>query len=166
MLYINKDAFKKAGLDPEKPPATWPELMQQADKLKAAGVPCAFTTGWQTWVQLESFSAWHNVPFATLQNGFGGLGTRLEFNGPVQTMHVQNLADMAKKGTFTYVGRKDEPNGKFQSGDCGMMTHVQRRVREYQGEREVRLAASRRCRTTRASRARRRTPSSAARPCG
>jgi sn-glycerol 3-phosphate transport system substrate-binding protein len=122
VLYINKDAFKKAGLDPEKPPVTWPELMQDADKLKAAGVPCAFTTGWQSWVQLESFSAWHNVPFATLENGFGGLGTRLDFNGPVQTMHIQNLAEMAKKGTFTYAGRKDEPTGKFQSGECAMET--------------------------------------------
>ncbi len=122
VLYINKDAFKKAGLDPEKPPVTWPELIQDAEKLKAAGVPCAFTTGWQSWVQLESFSAWHNVPFATLQNGFGGLGTRLEFNGPVQVMHIQNLADMAKKGLFTYAGRKDEPTGKFMSGECAMET--------------------------------------------
>jgi sn-glycerol 3-phosphate transport system substrate-binding protein len=122
VLFINKDAFKKAGLDPEKPPVTWAELMQDADKLKAAGVPCAFTTGWQSWVQLESFSAWHNVPFATLENGFGGLGTRLDFNGPVQTMHIQNLAEMAKKGTFIYAGRKDEPTGKFQSGECAMET--------------------------------------------
>jgi sn-glycerol 3-phosphate transport system substrate-binding protein len=122
VLYINKDAFKKAGLDPEKAPATWPELVQDAEKLKAAGVTCEFTTGWQSWVQLESFSAWHNVPFATLQNGFGGLGTRLEFNGPVQTMHIQNLSDMAKKGLFTYAGRKDEPLGKFMSGECAMLT--------------------------------------------
>jgi sn-glycerol 3-phosphate transport system substrate-binding protein len=122
VLYINKDLFKKAGLDPEKAPKTWPELMQDADKLKAAGVACAFTTGWQSWVQLESFSAWHNVPFATEQNGFGGLDTKLEFNGPVQTMHIQNLADMAKKGTFIYAGRKDEPTGKFQAGECAMET--------------------------------------------
>jgi sn-glycerol 3-phosphate transport system substrate-binding protein len=85
-------------------------------------VACAFTTGWQSWVQLESFSAWHNVPFATLENGFGGLGTRLEFNGPVQVMHIQTLADMAKKGLFTYAGRKDEPTGKFQAGECAMET--------------------------------------------
>jgi sn-glycerol 3-phosphate transport system substrate-binding protein len=122
VLYINKDAFKKAGLDPEKAPKTWPELIADAEKLKAAGVACPFTTGWQSWVQLESFSAWHNVPFATEQNGFGGMGTRLEFNGPVQVMHIQNLADMAKKGLFIYAGRKDEPTGKFQAGECGMET--------------------------------------------
>jgi sn-glycerol 3-phosphate transport system substrate-binding protein len=122
VLYINKDLFKKAGLDPEKAPKTWPELMQDTAKLKAAGVACPFTTGWQSWVQLESFSAWHNVPFGTEQNGFGGMNTRLTFNGPVQVMHIQNLADMAKKGEFIYAGRKDEPTGKFQAGECAMET--------------------------------------------
>ncbi|MGE5151475.1 MAG: sn-glycerol-3-phosphate ABC transporter substrate-binding protein UgpB [Rhodospirillaceae bacterium] len=122
VLYINKDLFKKAGLDPNQPPKTWPQLMKDAEKLKAAGVACPFTTGWQSWVQMESFSAWHNVPYATKENGFGGLDTRVVFNGPVQVKHIQNLGNMAKAGLFTYVGRKDEPNGKFAAGDCGMMT--------------------------------------------
>ncbi len=122
VLYINKDAFKKAGLDPAKPPRTWPEMEKAAAKLKESGAACAYTTGWQSWVQLESFSAWHNVPFATKQNGFGGLDTKLEFNGPVQTMHIQNLGNWAKKGLFTYAGRKDEPLGKFMSGECAMIT--------------------------------------------
>jgi sn-glycerol 3-phosphate transport system substrate-binding protein len=122
VLYINDDAFKKAGLDPTKPPKTWPEVEKAAEKLKASGAACGFTTGWQSWVQLESFSAWHNVPFATLQDGFGGLATRLEFNGPVQVKHIQNLGDWAKKGTFTYKGRKDEPLASFTSGECAMIT--------------------------------------------
>ena len=122
VLYINDDAFKKAGLDPANPPKTWPEVGAAAEKLKASGAACGFTTGWQSWVQLESFSAWHNVPFGTLQNGFGGLNTRLEFNGPVQVKHIQNLADWAKKGWFTYKGRKDEPLAAFTSGECAMIT--------------------------------------------
>ena len=122
VLYINEDAFKKAGLDPTKPPTTWPDLEKDAEKLKAAGVSCPFTTGWQSWVQLESFSAWHNVPFATLENGFGGLGTRLEFNGPVQVMHIGNLGKWAKEGLFVYKGRKDEPLASFNSGECAMIT--------------------------------------------
>ena len=98
VLYINDDAFKKAGLDPEQSAEDLARGGEGAEKLKASGAACAFTTGWQSWVQLESFSAWHNVPFATKENGFGGLDTRLEFNGPVQVMHIQNLADWAKKG--------------------------------------------------------------------
>jgi sn-glycerol 3-phosphate transport system substrate-binding protein len=122
VLYLNKDAFKKAGLDPNRPPKTWPEVGAAADKLKASGMACGFTTGWQSWVQLESFSAWHNVPFSTEENGLGGPDTRLEFNGPLQVKHIQTLGDWAKKGTFTYAGRKDEPLAKFTSGECGMIT--------------------------------------------
>ena len=33
MLYYNKDMFKAAGLDPEKPPTTWAEWMDTAKKL-------------------------------------------------------------------------------------------------------------------------------------
>lgn len=122
VMYINKDAFKKAGLDPNAPPKTWPEVGVAAEKMKAAGMACGFTTGWQSWVQLESFSAWQNVPFGTKENGFGGLDTRLNFNGPVQVRHIQNLGDWSKKGFFTYAGRKDEPLAKFTSGDCGIIT--------------------------------------------
>jgi sn-glycerol 3-phosphate transport system substrate-binding protein len=122
VLYINDDAFKKAGLDPAKPPKTWPEVEQAAEKLKASGAPCAFTTGWQSWVQLESFSAWHNVPVATKENGFGGLDTRLQWNEPLKVKHIQMLGDWSKKGLFTYAGRKDEPLAKFTNGDCAMIT--------------------------------------------
>jgi sn-glycerol 3-phosphate transport system substrate-binding protein len=122
VLYVNDDAFKKAGLDPANPPKTWPEVEKAAEKLKAGGAQCSFTTGWQSWVQLESFSAWHNVPFATKENGLGGAGTRAEFNGPVQVKHIQNLADWSKKGLFTYKGRKDEPLAAFTSGECAMIT--------------------------------------------
>lgn len=122
VLYINDDAFKKSGLDPANPPKTWPEVGKDAEKLKASGAACGFTTGWQSWVQLESFSAWHNVPFSTLQNGFGGLGTRLDFNGPVQVRHIQDLGNWVKKGWFSYKGRKDEPLAAFTSGECAMIT--------------------------------------------
>ena len=57
VVYWNKDAFKKAGLDPEKPPKTWPETFETARKLRAAGLPCGFTTSWASWIQIENFSA-------------------------------------------------------------------------------------------------------------
>lgn len=122
ILYYNKDAFKKAGLDPNKPPATWQEVAIDAAKLKAAGFACGYTTDWQSWVHLESFSAWHNVAFATENNGFGGAKARLIFNGPVQVQHIEHLLDMEKKGYFTYAGRKDEPKAKFIAGECAMHT--------------------------------------------
>ena len=61
IFYVNKDAFKAAGIDTVKLPSTWPEVALAAAKLKASGHKCPFTTAWQGWTQLESFSAWHNV---------------------------------------------------------------------------------------------------------
>jgi sn-glycerol 3-phosphate transport system substrate-binding protein len=122
VFYYNKDAFKAAGLDPEKPPATWPEVALAAAKLKASGHACPFTTSWVSWTQLESFSAWHNVEFATKSNGFGGTDTRLAFNGPLQVRHIQDLENMAKQGLFVYKGRNNTPDATFPSGECAMTT--------------------------------------------
>ena len=57
-------------------------------------------------------------------NGFDGADAVLEFNKPLQVAHIQFLQNMAKEGTFTYVGRKDEPVSKFYSGDCGIITEL------------------------------------------
>jgi sn-glycerol 3-phosphate transport system substrate-binding protein len=123
VFYYNKDAFKKAGLDPNQAPLTWQAVAAAAAKIKASGAtPCAFTTGWQSWTQLESFSAWHNVPFASEQNGFAGNNPKLLFNAPVQVRHIADMQDWVKKGYFTYAGRKNEPEAKFFSGECAMMT--------------------------------------------
>ena len=123
VLYYNKEAFKKAGLDPNRPPKTWDDVRVYAAKLKASGMSCGFTTGWQGWIQLENYSAWHGLPYASQNNGFDGLDAKLEFNKPQQVAHIKFLQDMAKQGTFTYVGRKDEAVSKFYSGDCGILTN-------------------------------------------
>lgn len=47
VLYYNKDAFKKAGLNPDQPPKTWQELEQDTAKLKEAGMKCGYASGWQ-----------------------------------------------------------------------------------------------------------------------
>ena len=122
IFYFNKDAFKAAGLNPDKAPSTWPEVALAAAKLKASGHKCPFTTGWQSWTQLESFSAWHNVEFATKKNGFAGLDTRLAFNSPLHVRHIENLSNMAKQGLFVYKGRNNTPDATFPSGECAMYT--------------------------------------------
>ena len=122
IFYYNRDAFEKAGLDPNQSPATWQAVVAAAAKLKASGVVCPFTTAWQSWTQLESFSAWHNQLFATEQNGFAGTNPKLVFNGPIQTRHIANMQDWMKKGYIVYGGRKAEPEAKFYSGECAMMT--------------------------------------------
>ncbi len=120
VMYYNKDAFRKAGLDPEKPPVTWPEFFEVAKKLKASGMEGGFTTNWISWIQLENFSAWHNIPFGTKNNGFNGLDTELVFNNTLVKKHFQNMYDMSKDKVFIYGGRTNKANPLFTSGQVGM----------------------------------------------
>ena len=122
VFHYNKDAFRAAGLDPESPPKTWPEVALAAAKLKASGHKCPFTTSWQSWTQLESFSAWHNVEFATKRNGFNGLDTRLAITTPLHVRHIENLANMSKQGLFVYKGRNNSADATYISGECAMVT--------------------------------------------
>lgn len=121
VVYYNKDAFAAAGLDPENPPATWPEVEEASRALIAAGATtCGFTTGWQSWVQLENFSAWHNVPLATRANGFAGMDTELAFNSPLHVAHIGALQGWQEDGIFKYGGRRSDSAPLFYSGECAM----------------------------------------------
>jgi len=122
VFYVNKDAFKKAGLDAEKAPRTWQEFTAAAEKLKASGQECVYTTGWPAWMHVENFSAWHNVPIGTKQNGMAGTDTVFTINSPLHVRHVAMLGEMAKKGLFTYSGRRNEAEARFASGECAMLT--------------------------------------------
>jgi len=122
VLHYNKDAFKAAGLDPNKPPKTWSDVALAAAKLKASGHKCPLTTSWQGWTQLENFSTWHNVEFASRNNGFGGLDARLTINSPLHVRHIENLANMAQQGLFVYKGRGSAADASYVSGECAMLT--------------------------------------------
>jgi len=123
ILYYNVDAFKKAGLDPDKPPKTWPEVAEAAKKLVAAGASQAgFSSAWNGWIHLENLGAWHNVPFGTKANGFGGLDASYTFNSPLYVKHIQQLADWQKDKIFVYGGRTNVGNAKFSSGEVAMYT--------------------------------------------
>lgn len=119
VMWYNKDAFKKAGLDPEKPPKTWPETFDYAKKLKAAGYnTCALSNAWVTWVLIEQFSAWHNTPLATKANGMDGWDTQLKFNSPLHVRLITDLVNLQKDKTYDYSGRTNAGEGRFTSGEC------------------------------------------------
>jgi sn-glycerol 3-phosphate transport system substrate-binding protein len=120
VFYWNKELFKKAGLDPEKPPKTWEDVGTYAKKLVDSGAKCGLTAEWQTWILLENYGAWHNLPFATKQNGFGGLDTQLVFNDQPRVKLINMLADWTKDKRFVYGGREGKPTALMTSGDCGM----------------------------------------------
>ena len=120
ILYYNKDLFEKAGLNTAEPPKTYPELEVAARKLRAAGVPCGFTTHWPSWVNVENFSALHNLPIATKANGFAGLDARLTINNPTLVRHIGKLSEWQKTKLFDYSGRATTAEPRFQRGECGI----------------------------------------------
>ena len=123
VMFYNKDAFRAANLDPEKPPKTWYEMVPVLEALKyTAKMPCGYVTSWQSWVLLENTSAWHNQEFATKGNGMGGLDAKLVFNTHLMMRHISTLASWVKAEYFTYTGRRDEAEVRFTRGACSILT--------------------------------------------
>jgi len=120
ILYFNKDQFQAVGLDPEKPPQTWGDMEAAARRLTEGGVRCGFSSEWPSWIHIENFSAYHNLPIATNDNGFGGLDTELTINNAVVTRHIAALAEWQKTKIFDYGGRANRAETKFHSSECGM----------------------------------------------
>lgn len=122
VMFWNKDAFRRAGLNPEQAPATWNELRAAAQKIRQTNAaPCGFSFAWPTWTQVENFSAIHDVPLATKSNGFEGFDTELTINSPLHVRHVQLLMDMLKEGTFKYGGRDSAGDALIGSGECAIL---------------------------------------------
>jgi sn-glycerol 3-phosphate transport system substrate-binding protein len=123
IMYYNKTAFKKAGLDPEVAPKTWAEVEEFSKKIIESGATkCGFTSGWISWVQLENLSAIHNQPYATKANGFGGLDAEFTFNGELQARHWDNLKKWSDEGIFKYGGPQGGTDAPpmFYSQQCAM----------------------------------------------
>jgi sn-glycerol 3-phosphate transport system substrate-binding protein len=121
ILYYNKAIFKKAGLG-DTPPGTWPEV-EAASKtiLATSAATCGFTTPSPSWTILENTFPWHNQPFATNQNGYTGLDTKLLINSDFGLMHVGAFARWQQEHIFAYGGQEGQPNSKFIDGECAMV---------------------------------------------
>ncbi|MEL7257679.1 MAG: sn-glycerol-3-phosphate ABC transporter substrate-binding protein UgpB [Pseudomonadota bacterium] len=122
VLWVNRDAFEAAGVDPDTDLSTWQKVDEVLDQLKAGGEECPLVTAWQSWIHLENFSAYHDVPFASKDNGFAGLDTELMLNGEAQVAHLTAMGEWAKDGKFIYTGRRNEGGANFRAGECALFT--------------------------------------------
>ena len=78
------------------------------------------TTSWFSWIQFEQFAAIHDIPYATEENGFKGLGAELLINKAPFVGHLNRLLEMSKEGLFKYTGRDNAPDPIFSSGQATM----------------------------------------------
>ncbi len=124
ILFFNKEVFRRAGLDEDKPPKTWPEVWSAARRIvRTRAASCGYTSSWLTWIHLENFAAWNNVPYATKENGLAGTDIELKINAPIYVRHFEELAALARDNVFRYAGRTSEAKQLFLSGECAMLTN-------------------------------------------
>jgi sn-glycerol 3-phosphate transport system substrate-binding protein len=135
VLFYNKNAFRKAGLDPEVPPKTWFEMQGQLDKLQSAGYDCPYTSSWPVWVHIDNVSAVSGVPATDVKGG-------LKFNALPQVKHVAMMATWSKARYFRQYGHGNEASQHFRDGKCAMITTDSREHADFQDARGVELGVA------------------------
>lgn len=136
LLYINKQAFEKAGLDPTKPPTNLDELGDMAKKLTikdASGktVQYGFGAAIYGWL-LEQLLAEDGKEYCDNGNGRKGLATKVEFDQPTAVQIAQWWADLVKGGYAANTGRKtDDAQAAFKSGTVAMHLESTAVLRQY-----------------------------------
>ncbi|MCL4562902.1 MAG: ABC transporter substrate-binding protein [Chloroflexi bacterium] len=125
ILYYNKDMFKAAGLDPEKPPRTFDEFAADAAKLtqkdasgKTTVYGAAFAIyGWF----FEQFLAVSGGMYVDNNNGRDGFATKATFNGPEGLNIFQWWQKMVNDGVMANYGRKTvDTRNAFLAGQTAM----------------------------------------------
>jgi sn-glycerol 3-phosphate transport system substrate-binding protein len=119
IMYYNADMLKKAGIAPlsKSDPITWDELGEITKKLVETKIaPAGMVTAWQSWTQIENYSAIHNIAFASKANGYEGLDCKLEINNPLVVKHISRLKSWADDKRFMYGGQKYQgPKAEFMA---------------------------------------------------
>ncbi|GAB4171440.1 MAG: sn-glycerol-3-phosphate ABC transporter substrate-binding protein UgpB [Geothermobacteraceae bacterium] len=123
VMYYNVDLFKKAGipLPSKEKPLTWDEMGEITAKLVKAGAKGGLVTAWQSWTQVENYSAIQNEFFASRANGYEGLDTELLINNDKVVNHIARLKSWMADNRFFYGGQKYQgPKAEFIAQNAGI----------------------------------------------
>jgi len=103
LLYFNKEAFEKAGI--ENPPATWEEFEEIAPKLKEAGY-IALAQSHSPWIFSENFHSRHNLQLATENNGYDSTDAKILYNNEHMKAHWTKVKEWLDEGYYGFYGRE------------------------------------------------------------
>ncbi len=118
VLFYNREAFRRVGLDPDQPPQTWWEVQKAAGDLFDGGSMCPLTSSRFSWVHVENVSSQHGEPLLVKE----GRGEKLATNSMVNVKHIALLSSWYKSSYFQYFGPGVESDAKFAAGACAMLT--------------------------------------------
>jgi sn-glycerol 3-phosphate transport system substrate-binding protein len=127
VMYHNKDAFKEAGLDPNKPPATWDEMVATAQKLTKKDAS-GNVTRWGLHIPSTGYAYWMFQALC-IQNGqvlMNQDGNKTNFDHPDVIEALQFWRDLAAKHKVMPEGTIDwgTLRQKFLEGATAMMWHT------------------------------------------
>ena len=121
ILYYNKTAFEKAGLNPMAPPKTFDEIEKAAKAVVSKGAAkIGFTVSWPSWTLMENMHSWNDQPFSNNNNGFSALATELKINGKLGIQILELLTRWQKEGIFTYSGRGSRGDQPTINGEAAI----------------------------------------------
>jgi sn-glycerol 3-phosphate transport system substrate-binding protein len=137
IMYYNKTMFKAAGLDPEKPPRTYAEVIDAAKKLTkkdASGKVTVYGYGVSIygWI-FEQLNAAAGGLYLNSDNGRTARATAAAFNGPEGVAAIQFWKDGYDAGVFANLGRAPAGNdavvAAFASQQVAMFVESTARLR-------------------------------------
>ncbi|THF65947.1 extracellular solute-binding protein [Pseudothauera nasutitermitis] len=117
VLYVNRESFRKAGLNPDMPIQTWQDLQHALGQLFDSGNACPYTVSEPGKVMVENLSAWHNTPVTARR----GRADAPAFNGMVQIKHVAMMASWHRARYLHIFDRGPEAERRFASGECAVL---------------------------------------------
>ncbi len=96
VMYYNVADLAKAGV---KAPETWEDFEAALKAVKAADpARCAYGYEPSVWIDLEQFSAIHNIGIATNNNGYDGMDTQFTYNTTLHVKHMENIQRWITEG--------------------------------------------------------------------
>lgn len=141
VLIYNKEAFEKAGLDPEKAPRTYDELKAAAKKLTTAG-QTGFTMLNYGWFFEELVAAQGGL-YVDNDNGRSGDPTKAVFDGEEGQNAFNLIKEMYDEQTFLNVGQNwDDMRAAFQSGKVAMYLDSSAGIRTVADNADFEIGAS------------------------
>lgn len=121
ILYYNKDLFKAAGLDPEKPPKTYEELQQAAGAITKTGKASGANFAIYGWF-MEQFFANQGADYVNNGNGRQSLATESLVNAEAGVKTLTWWKNMVDSKAMINLGRKTDDSKKaFSAGQVGMI---------------------------------------------
>ncbi|KAF0164669.1 MAG: sn-glycerol 3-phosphate transport system substrate-binding protein [Rhodocyclaceae bacterium] len=118
VLFVNRAALSKAGVDPDQPGKTWWELQKTAGEIYDHGGKCPLTTTRFAWIHSENVSTQAGEAMVARV----GSADKVLANSMVNVKHLALLASWQKSLYFHYSGPGREGNRRFLSGECAMLT--------------------------------------------